>query len=80
MVMTRMITGQYEGRPEEFEKAKWVFNFLAEHVETVTPWIARKVLNNKKSGIRIHWLTKTKVYMRFLFAPFSRRDIFSAEK
>jgi NADP-dependent 3-hydroxy acid dehydrogenase YdfG len=75
MVMTQLITRQYEGHPEEFEKAKWIFNLLAEKVETVTPWIAEKILNNRNSGIRIHWLTRYKVFMRLLLAPVYKRDI-----
>jgi NAD(P)-dependent dehydrogenase (short-subunit alcohol dehydrogenase family) len=77
MVVTDMLTGQFEGRPEEWERAKRVFNILADRVETVTPWLAQKVLSNKKNGAHITWLTRPKVIGRFLMAPFHRRDLFN---
>jgi NAD(P)-dependent dehydrogenase (short-subunit alcohol dehydrogenase family) len=77
MVVTDMLTGQFEGRPEEWERAKRVFNILADRVETVTPWLAQKVLSNDENGARITWLTRPKVIGRFLMAPFRRRDLFN---
>ncbi len=49
---------------------------LAGHVETVTPWLAQKVLANKKNGVSISWLTRGKIIGRFLIAPFRKRDLF----
>ncbi|MFC1846834.1 SDR family oxidoreductase [Chloroflexota bacterium] len=76
MVATKLITEQYEGRPEEWERSKRIFNILSDRVETVTPWLAKKVLNNNKNGVNIVWLTKFKVLKRFITAPFKKRDIF----
>jgi DICT domain-containing protein len=77
MVLTDLVTGQYEGRPEEeWQDAKRIFNILADRVETVTPWLAQKVLANQRSGVRITWLTRRKVMGRFLAAPFHKRDLF----
>jgi len=77
MVMTELITAQYEDRPpEEWAEAKRIFNILADRVETVTPWLAQKVLDNRKNGARISWLTPGKVIGRFLTAKFRRRDLF----
>jgi NAD(P)-dependent dehydrogenase (short-subunit alcohol dehydrogenase family) len=77
MVLTEMLTGQYdEERPEDWEAARRIFNILADRVEVVTPWLARKVLDNQRSGVRIRWLTKGKVMSRFLLAPFRKRDLF----
>ena len=45
-------------------------------VETVTPWLAKKVLTNSKNGVNIIWLTRFKVLRRFLTAPFHKRKIF----
>jgi hypothetical protein len=45
-------------------------------VETVTPWLAQKVLANQRSGVRITWLTRRKVMGRFLTAPLRKRDLF----
>jgi NAD(P)-dependent dehydrogenase (short-subunit alcohol dehydrogenase family) len=78
MVTTEFLTGQFEDRPEDWERAKRIFNILADKAETVTPWLARKVLANKRTGVRFNWLTRGKVMARFLMAPFSKRDLFAA--
>jgi short-subunit dehydrogenase len=77
MVTTEFLTGQYADRPEDWERARRIFNILADKVETVTPWLARKVLANKRTGVRFNWLTRGKVIARFLIAPFSKRDLFA---
>jgi NAD(P)-dependent dehydrogenase (short-subunit alcohol dehydrogenase family) len=77
MVVTDMLTTQYHGKPEEWEEAKRIFNILADRVETVTPWLAEKVVNNERTGVRFAWLSRIKVLGRFLTAPFRGRDLFS---
>jgi len=76
MVATKLITEQYDGHPEEWERSKRIFNILANRVETVTPWLAEKVLTNNKNGVNIVWLTRFKVLKRFITAPFYKRKIF----
>jgi NAD(P)-dependent dehydrogenase (short-subunit alcohol dehydrogenase family) len=75
MVATRLITKQYEGRPKEWERFKPIFNILSDRVETVTPWLAKKVLNNNKNGVNIVWLTKFKIFKRFITSPLKKRNI-----
>jgi NAD(P)-dependent dehydrogenase (short-subunit alcohol dehydrogenase family) len=76
MVATKLITAQYEGHPEEWKQAERIFNILSDRVEAVAPWMVDKILSNKKNGVRIQWLTKPKVMMRFLTSPFHKRTIF----
>ena len=76
MVATKLITGQYEGHPEEWERSKHIFNILSDRVGTVAPWLVRKILANKKTGVNINWLTRFKVFRRFLLAPLVKRNIF----
>jgi len=76
MVATKLITAQYEGHPEEWDRVKGTLNLLSDRVETVTPWIARRVLQNKKNGAHISWLTGRKVITRMLLAPFVKRKVF----
>ena len=77
MVVTEFITGQYQDRDsEDWERAKGIFNILADLPETVTPFLAEQVLLNKKNGARIRWLTGGKIIWRFLTAPFNKRDLF----
>jgi NAD(P)-dependent dehydrogenase (short-subunit alcohol dehydrogenase family) len=76
MVITDLVTKPYEGRPEEWESAKRIFNIIADRVETVTPWLARRVLDNTKNGARISWSSTWKVMGRFATALFRKRDLF----
>jgi NAD(P)-dependent dehydrogenase (short-subunit alcohol dehydrogenase family) len=76
MVVTDLITEPYKDRPEEWEKDKRIFNILADRVETVSPWLASQMLNNKKHGAEISWSSRWKIMGRFLASPFNRRDVF----
>lgn len=76
MVVTEMLTKQYEDQPEEWERAKGIFNILADRVETIAPWFADQILANTKNGARFVWLGRFKVMGRFLTAPFNKRDLF----
>ena len=77
MVITDLMTKQFEGRPEDWERAKRIFNILADRVETVAPWLAQRVLANDKNGACISWQSTLKVLGRFLAAPFRKRDLFA---
>ncbi|MEQ6903312.1 SDR family oxidoreductase [Nocardioides sp. YIM 152588] len=77
IVATDLLVGDYDGRPDEFEKVKKIFNILGDRVETVTPWLADGVLAATKHGARVAWLTKPKAMGRFMTAAFRKRDIFA---
>ncbi len=77
MVATELLTKQYEDRPEDWERDKRIFNILADRVETVTPWLAKRILENEKTGARISWTSPWKIMGRFLVSPFHKRDVFS---
>jgi NAD(P)-dependent dehydrogenase (short-subunit alcohol dehydrogenase family) len=76
MVLTDLVMKQYEGRPEELERVKHIFNLIADRVETVTPWLARRMLANNRNGAVISWLPWWKLLGRFAMAPFRKRDLF----
>lgn len=76
IVATDLLVDDYEGQPEAFEKARKIFNILGDRVETVTPWLADRVLAATKHGSRVAWLTGPKAFGRFATAGFRRRDIF----
>ncbi len=75
MVVTDMLLNQRAGRPEDWEQSKRAFNILADRVETVAPWIADQVLAAKASGRHIRWLNGGKLMLRFLAAPFTKRQV-----
>lgn len=78
MLVTEMLVAQYKDRPpEQWERAKRIFNLLADRVENVAPWMAEQMLNNERSGVRIKWLTTGKLLRRMLLLPFRKRDLFS---
>jgi NAD(P)-dependent dehydrogenase (short-subunit alcohol dehydrogenase family) len=77
MVVTDFLTGWYEKGSEDWERAKRIFNILADRVETVSPWLAERAFKNKRNGQRITWLRGGKVFARFLAAPFHKRDLFA---
>ena len=57
---TDLLVDDYDGQPEAFEKARKIFNILGDRVETVTPWLAERVLAADKNGARVAWLTTPK--------------------
>lgn len=77
MVATEFITGQYRDNPEDFEKARKIFNILGDRVETVTPWLVDRMISNDKNDALFEWLNTRKILWRFATARFIKRDIFS---
>ncbi len=77
IVLTDLILNQLKASPEEKRRQNMkIFNILADTVETVTPWLAERVLANTQPAARIAWLTGPKVMGRFLTAGFRKRDLF----
>lgn len=79
MVITDLLVGQYEKGGADWERARRIFNILADKPETVCPWLARNVLANTRHGARINWLTFPKILWRFATAPFNRRNLFDSD-
>ena len=77
MVVTDMITSQFDPQSAEWQQAKRIFNILAERVEVVTPRLAQQILTNQKHGAMISYQSRSKLMLRFLTAPFNKRDLFS---
>jgi NAD(P)-dependent dehydrogenase (short-subunit alcohol dehydrogenase family) len=61
----------------EWERTRRLYNILADRVETVTPWLAEKVLANDRAGARIAWLTGGKAARRFMMSLFRKRQVLS---
>lgn len=78
IVVTELLTGDYDLTSQEWEKSKKIFNILGDHVHTVTPWLADHMLAADKSGARVVWLTRRKAFARFMTASFRKRDLFTA--
>lgn len=77
MVITEMITRQFEGREAELEKSKPILNIIAEKPETVAPVLVDKILKNHKNGVTITFSSSFYIMLKFILAPFRKRDLFS---
>ena len=77
IVVTDLLVDDYDHTSEEWAKAQRIFNILGDKVETVTPWLAEKVLASDKTGQRVAWLTRRKAFARFSTAAFNKRDLFA---
>ena len=73
MVLTNLLLKDIDASPEK-ESALKIFKILADRVETVTPYLSRKILKNKKNNAYIAWLTTGKIILRFMTAPITKRD------
>ena len=79
MVVTDLLTMQKNADQETWERTKQIFNILADKVETVSPWIADRILANQDHGKQIRWLKRGKVLWRFLSASWNKRDLFGED-
>jgi NADP-dependent 3-hydroxy acid dehydrogenase YdfG len=77
IVVTDLLTGDYDLTSEQWEKSKKIFNILGDEVHTVAPWLVEQILATDKSGVRVAWLTRRKAFGRFMTAAFNRRDLFA---
>jgi len=75
MVLTDLILEPLRKDPLKNKQLIRIYNILANDSETVTPFLVRKMIENKDNGAKISWLSSWKVMKRFLYAPFSKRDI-----
>lgn len=77
IVVTDLLVGDYDLASAQWAKTKKVLNILGDTVETVTPWLADRVLASDKPGARVAWLTNAKAFARFMTAAFNKRDLFA---
>lgn len=75
MVITNMITAQYSN-PADLERVKPIFNIIASRVSEVAPWLAQSILSNQKHGAVLQFLPAWKLALRFITAPFKKRNLF----
>ena len=66
MVYTDMISKQYENDPVGWEKNKRLFSILSQPVDVVAPFLVRRILENQKNGVRIHFSSTFKITWGFM--------------
>jgi len=52
MMLTEMVTDQYLNRREDWEKVKGIFSVISEKPDVVAEWLADRIINNTKNGVR----------------------------
>ena len=58
------------------EKTKKIYNILGDYPETIAKYMVNKILKNNKNNVKFTWLTNKRAFIRFLKAPFSKRNFF----
>lgn len=75
MVLTDLLREGFRGSDAERERFRRVFNILGDTVENVAPWLVDRMLADTGHGTRIARLTSTGAALRFLLAPFRKREL-----
>jgi short-subunit dehydrogenase len=78
MMLTDFIMKSPDGEEAAIKESKAfqkVFNLLADKPETVASFLVPRMLANSKNNALIEWLTPSKIFWRFLTAPFSKRKL-----
>ncbi|MDP6675332.1 MAG: SDR family oxidoreductase [Gammaproteobacteria bacterium] len=75
MVTTEMAVPQADRRDEFFFKNRKVLNILADHVETVTPWLVERMLVARKNGTAIRWMGFARAAGRFMLSLVYKRHV-----
>ncbi|MEM8811452.1 MAG: SDR family oxidoreductase [Pseudomonadota bacterium] len=75
IVVTDLVTN---GDPASLpEKSYRFLDQVSDTVETVTPFLADRILATRRNGVFINWLTKSKLAWRLAIWPFHKRRVLS---
>ncbi|HTP07046.1 MAG TPA: SDR family oxidoreductase [Anaerolineae bacterium] len=77
MVITDLISEQYKDRSADFERAKKIFNLLADRVENVTPHLVDQILANDKNGAALKHMSTPRMMSRMITGRIRKRDLFA---
>jgi short-subunit dehydrogenase len=79
MVITEAVVREARADPENFAKSRKLMNNLVDTVDTVSPFLAERILATDKSGVKIRWLTPAKMTLRMIKGMVHKRpDQFEA--
>lgn len=77
MVVTELLQRPASMSEAEWQRARRVFNLLADRIENVAPWLARQMLANRSNGGRFKYLTTGRLLSRILRMPFQKRTLYT---
>lgn len=66
MVITEGVIRESRIDPDNFARRRRFANLLADHVETVAPYLVQQMLAFNKTGAKIRWLNNTKITLRMI--------------
>lgn len=76
VVITDLLVDSYAtGDADDLRRARWLFKFIADPASIVCPYLARAVAENRRTGVRIAWMTIPKAIGRFFLPSYHRRDL-----
>lgn len=77
VVVTDLLVDVYrKGDPAVHARAKRLFQFIADTPEVVGDFLARAVLENRRTDVRLAWMTVPKAILRFFQPAYHTRKIF----
>lgn len=75
MVITDLLLDPVRRNPAGSRRAIRIFNLLAEEVETVASFLVPRIIDNRKNGITISYLSGSRIIRNLITRPFSGEDI-----
>lgn len=75
MVVTDLLMKPIDNENSERQHFEKIVNILADKVETISPFLVKNIIKNKKHGKIINWLTSSKASWRFISYGFTKRNI-----
>lgn len=70
MVATDLLVSSWQdGDVENWRKMKWLFMFIIDPPHQVCAYLAEKIIQNKRTNVRIVWMTPWRLLLRF-FQPY----------
>jgi len=77
MVLTDLLLEPLRKNPPNKKQMIRIYNLLANDIDTVTPFLVRKMTENKKERCKNRLADVRQSNDEFLMAPFSKRDVVS---
>ena len=74
MVLTDLVTGQYDERPEEWEKVKGILGIISCPIDEVSVWMANRILTNQKNGAYFRYGGTLRILKRMILSPFRKKQ------
>jgi len=74
MVLTELVTGQYDKKPEEWEKVKGILGIISSPIDEVAVWMTDKILTNHKNGAYFHYGGTLRILKRMILSPFQKKQ------